>query len=276
MSGSGLAAQQGALADVLRRASSVAGDAEAAGIATAIAAGNERLSPAQQVDIYREQYFLRHIDALRHDFGALAHLLGAGRFGELARAYLAAHPPSSFTLRDLGHAVPRFVVEHRPWSDDALLADLARVEWAFVEAFDAPAAPPLDPGDLAAIPEHAWPGVSLVLHPAVRRVALTLPAHEYRLAVRTAGHAERPGKRASYVVVYRGPEALHDLEVDAGAYTLLDELARGTALGEACEAAAAIANAPLEVFQAALGGWFQQWTALGWISRVVSSPRPEA
>lgn len=268
MSNDGLAAQQAALALVLRRPASLLGDEEAASVATAIAAGNERLSPTQQVDIYREQFFLRHVDVLRDDFRSLAHLLGEDAFGELARAYLAAHPPTSFTLRDLGHAMEPFVMENEPWQNDPLLCDLALAEWAFVEAFDAPEGPALDPRAIASIPEEAWPGVRLVLQPALQRLAMAFPAHEYRSNVRSGASPERPAERASFVVVYRGPEVLHVLDLDADAYALLDELARGSPLGEACEAAAETSGASLETFQSALGGWFQQWTSLGWISRV--------
>lgn len=286
MSCDGLAAQQSALAQLLRRASPIAGDPEAVSMASEIAAGNPRLSPAQQVDIYREQYLLRHVDALREDFGALAHLLDEDAFYELAFAYLAAHPPSSFTLRDLGRAMTPFVTNQAPWSEDPLLGALTLVEWAFVEAFDALQEPPLDPRALAAIPEDAWPGVRLTFQPAVKRLAMALPAHEYRLAVRAGGRPQRPPPRATFVVVYRGPEDLRCLELDAPAYVLLDELARGTPLGEACEAAAATSGAPLDTLQAALGGWFQQWASLGWISRalpqeedahfaVPASPLPE-
>ena len=269
MSADDLAAQQSALARVLRGATSLTIDVEAGAAAMAIAAGNERLSPIQQVDIYREQYFLRHVDVLREDFGSLVHLLGESAFGELARAYLAAHPPSTFTLRDLGHAMRQFVMENGPWRGDPLLGDIALAEWAFVEAFDAPEMPALDPRALAALPEEAWPGVRITFQPAVKRLAMAFPAHEYRLAVRGGAGPSRPRERASFVVVYRGPEALHCVDLEAEAYALLDELARGTPLGQACERAAHTSGAPPEVFQAALGGWFQRWTALGWISRVL-------
>ncbi len=268
MSAGELAAQQAALADLIRRATSLATDAHAAARASLIAAGSARLSPVAQVDIYREQYFLRHLDVLRGDFGSLAHLLGAAGFEELAYPYLAAHPPSSFTMRDLGLAMAAFVKEEGPWAEDPLLCDLARVEWAFVEAFDAPQAQALDPRALASVPEDAWPGVHVVLQPSVRRLALAYPAHEYRLGVRNGEHPQRPEGKPSFIVVHRGPSALHCLDLPADAYALLDELARGTPLGEACEAAAATSGASHETFEAALGAWFQRWTSLGWISRV--------
>lgn len=284
MSHTDLASMQRALVGLLRGGSPVAEDAGSATLAQQIASGNDRLSPAEQVDVYREQYLLRHLDVLREDFLTLEHALGDALFEALATAYLQAFPPRSFSLRDLGVDLPRFVDEVAPWSEDPLLADLARVEWAFVEAFDAANAPPLELATVAAVPDDAWPSARLVLQPSVQRLALRYPAHEARLAVRSAASVEgargeggegaertaivRPAPSPTYLVVFRGKDRLRCLAVDAEAYALLDELARGTALGDACERVASTFDASSASFEEKVGAWFQQWTALGWLSRV--------
>lgn len=255
-----LASIQTALAEMLRDPASLVGRADKEDLASRIAMGNERLSPTEQVDIYREQFFLRHVDVLREDFKSIEHLLGDDAWDALARAYLAANPPSSYTLRDLGHAMARFVGEKAPWKDDALLADLARVEWAFVDAFDARDVAPLDPNVVANAAEDDWPGARIELHPSVQRLALAYPAHDYRQSVHKGEAPTRPDPQASYVVVYRGPELLHFVDVEADAFAVLDALAEGATLAEACERAAHAEDA--------LAGWFQRWTSLGWVSAV--------
>lgn len=260
---------QRSLADILRRASPVASDVASTALADGIASGNERLTPAMQLDIYREQFFLRHLDVLREDFRSLAHLLGDETFEALATAYLQAFPPRSFTLRDLGADLVRFVATAPRWADDALLADLGRVEWAFVECFDAPSAPALALADLEGVPEEAWPSAIVVLQPSVQRLTLRHAAHDYRLAIRNGEAAlGRPEARPSQVVVFRGPTALQCLDLEHDAYALLDELARGAPLGDACERVAASSGATEDAFQEQVGAWFQQWTTLGLISRV--------
>ena len=268
-----LASMQRAIAELLAGGAPVASDPDRAALAEHLASGNDRLSAAEQLEVYREQYLLRHLDALREDFLTLERALGDKAFEKLASAYLKAFPPRSFSLRDLGIDLPRFVAERAPWSEDPLLADLARVEWAFVEAFDAPDAPPLDLAAVAAVPEDAWSSARLILQPSVQRLALRHPAHETRNAVRSAepsGAAvmTRPAPSPSYVVVFRGPARLQCLAVEADAYALLDELARGTALGDACERVAAGSSTRRASFEEKVGAWFQEWTALGWLSRV--------
>ncbi|MEA2748975.1 MAG: hypothetical protein QOI41_3118 [Myxococcales bacterium] len=268
-----LASMQRAIAELVTGAAAVASDLRSAAVAEELAAGNDRLSPAEQLDVYREQYLLRHLDVLREDFLTLEHALGDTRFETLAKAYLKALPSRSFSLRDLGVDLPRFVAETAPWSEDPLLADLARLEWAFVDAFDAPDAPPLDLATVTAVPEDAWPSARLVLQPSVQRLALRYPAHEARLAARSGERSaaeamKRPPPTPTYVVLFRGAERLQCLAIDPDAYALLDELARGTALGDACERVATASGASGASFEEKVGAWFQQWTALGWLSRV--------
>jgi hypothetical protein len=254
-----LAASQTALAELLRRRTPLHANEERA---RAIAAGNDRLSPVEQVDVYREQFSLRHVDALREDFESIAHLVGDDAFEALAHDYLEKHPPSSFSLRDLGSAFSEFVAH------DARLSDLARLEWAFVEAFDAKDAPPFDPASLAAVPEDAWPAARIVLAPFVQLLALEHAAHDYRAAVKHGGAEARLVPAATFVVVYRGPSSLAYVTIERDAFELLSELARGTPLGEACEIAARRGGAPLEEFQTKLGGWFAEWTQRGLLARV--------
>ena len=264
-----LAAMQRALTELLRSPDSIAADSERSAFAEGLASASDRLTPAMQLDIYREQFFLRHLDVLHEDFRSLAHRLGDGAFETLAKAYLKAFPPRSFTLRDLGAELPGFVASTAPWNGDTLLADLARVEWAFVEAFDAASEPALDLAAVASVPEEAWPSARLVLQPSVQRVALRHAAHDYRHAIRNGEPvAGPPEARASFVVVFRGRSALEHVELEAEAYALLGELASGTPLGEACERVAASSGATEEAFQEKVGAWFQQWTALGFLGRV--------
>jgi hypothetical protein len=264
-----LAEMQRLLARALQLPDPLVGDPETARAAEGIAAGNDRLSPVEQVDIYREQFWLRHVDCLHDDFASIEHALGDDdAWRTLTRRYLADCPSRAWSLRDLGERMIAFLETTAPWSDDPFLADLARVEWAFVEAFDGPDAPPFDPASLAEASEDAWLTARVHLHPALQRLRLRYPAHDYRIAVRKDEPSARPEARACHVVIYRGRELLHCLEIDAGAAALLDELARLVPLGEACERAAVASGAPLEEFQAKLSAWFAEWMSTGWLRSV--------
>jgi hypothetical protein len=234
-------------------------------------AGNARLSPTAQLEVYREQFWLRHVDALAEDFVTIHHLLGHDAFTTLVERYLAAHPPIDFSLRDLGAKLPGFVASHPAYREDTLIVECARLEWAFVDAFDAADVAPLDSASIASIPEDAWPAVRLSFHPSMQRVALSHATHDYRAAVRRGEDPPRPTPLPVCVVVYRGAETLQYIEVEPLAFNLLERLATGEALGPACESIAASAGeegaADLE---AKVGGWFQLWAASGWVSALTT------
>jgi len=253
------------VADAIQRRRSLVDDPAMVEASRAIAAGNERLSPVEMVDVYREQFFLRHVGALREDYPALAHRLGEEGFDDLACAYLAAIPPADFSLRDLGQKLPGFLAEAAPWSADRALADLARFEWAYVDAWDAADAPPLDPAKIAAMPEDGWPRARVVFHPSLTLLDLSIAAHRYRAAVRAEEAPPPPAPERTMCAVYMGPEMLECADLDPRAYALVARLARGVPLGEACEQAVAATGADAASLEAELGGWFSEWTSRGWV-----------
>jgi len=257
---------QGYFASAVQRPRPLADDAGAVAQAKTIATGNDRVAPVGQLDIYREQFWLRHVGSLDEDYPTLRHLLGRDRFHDLCVAYLEAHPSRSFLLRDLGDRMADFVSRVAPYADDPLLEDCARTEWAFIEAFDAADAARFDPSILASIDEDAWATVRVVFQPALRRLALRHPAHDFRAAVRRGEDPPRPEPSEARVVVFRD-DLVRYIDVEPAPFALVEALAEGTPLGAACERVAELAGGE-EALQAALPGWFEMWTRYGWIAEL--------
>jgi hypothetical protein len=116
-------------------------------------------NPAQRLEVYADAYFLRLRDVLGEDFPRIAKLLGADAFDRLARGYIKAHPSTDPSVRHLGRAMAEFIRNQDrlpPW-----LADLALLEWARINAFDAPDDEPLTVAKLAAIDPAIWPQLRL-------------------------------------------------------------------------------------------------------------------
>jgi len=123
--------------------------------ARGVVCASGRLSPVERLEIYREQFWLRHTASLVEDFPGLSGILGQGPWQTLIEGYLDAYPPRSFTLRDLGLDLPEYVAAQHWLPEHALCRDMARLELAYLEIFDAPDAVPLDAARLAEIPEEA-------------------------------------------------------------------------------------------------------------------------
>ena len=262
------------LEPAFRRVDPLHGDAAIADEVAAHVTGNSRLTPAEQVDIYRRQYWLRHIDALADDYPGVAHLLGDEGFEAFLRAYLLAHPPRHKSLRDLGCDIVAFGEGYAfPEALRAVTLEMLAYEHAFVDMFDGAEPPPLDPQKLVAMPEDAWERARVVIHPLLVHRRVRFPVHRLRLEAKTTDVEPRtapPIEAPANLVLYRDDNRIRFEELDGTAFALLDALARGEPLGPACEQiAATLTPEAAEQLGAQVGPWFQDWTARRWIVDVV-------
>ena len=134
------------------------------------------LGAAQRLDIYADMYRTRLVDVLREDFPRVLAILGDEEFRVLACRYLVRHPSTHPSVRYVGHRFAEFLVGEI--GGLPFLADLARLEWARVEVFDAPDADPLRLSDLESLPASDWPTLRLRPIPACLVVECAWPAHE--------------------------------------------------------------------------------------------------
>jgi hypothetical protein len=128
------------------------------------------LGASRRLEVYADAYIARLHDVLADDYPKLRATLGPDAFRELAAAYVRARPPTSFTVRDTGVELPRYVAAR----DDlpTWTGDLAALERARVEVFDGADAEPLTREALAATPIEQLPELALTLVPASALVPL--------------------------------------------------------------------------------------------------------
>lgn len=192
-------------------------------------------------EIYREGYRLRLIESLATDYPATRTVLGADRFGALARTFVEAHPSPYFNLRWYGAELAEFL-RAQCHDDDAPVAALAAFEWAIAGAFDAADANPVTTEDMARVPPASWPRLVLALHPSVRRIELPpqVPAI-WRAA--TAGEPLPPpcAPDASDVpwIVWRKDLGVRYRPLAPDEAEALDRAAAGATFGELCVGLAA-------------------------------------
>ena len=118
--------------------------------------------------IYADAYLARLIEALEEDFPAVSRLLGHRAFHATCRAYLERFPSRSRSLNPLGRRLPEFL------SDRPGARDLARVEVAMAEVFDAEGVAPLRPTDFSKLAPGRLAGAA-VLRAAFRLLELITP-----------------------------------------------------------------------------------------------------
>jgi hypothetical protein len=220
------------------------------------------LTPAERVGIYHDMYLLRMEEALETDFPALAHFLGPQGWRDLVRGYVEDHPSRSYTLNVLGRHLPDYVAGRRGLRHAGFCRDLARVEWAVTEAFDAPESPRLDEGAIATVPAESWEGARLVPAAAVRLLAVQHNAGEYLDSMKSESHDHpRPRRRSEWVAVSRRDYAVYRTSLSRPSFRLLTDLVDGRTVGEAvkrCLRASRPRPSEDQVF-----AWFREWARAG-------------
>lgn len=189
-------------------------------------------------NIYRNNVFVTLIDVLEARFPAVSRLVGSEFFRPMARVY-AGEQPSRATLAEYGQSFPAFIAAFGPADDVPYLSDVARIEWARHEAFNARDAEPLTAAGFAAI--QPGPGTAIVLHPALSVVISDYPVCSIWEA--NAGQAaplplklEDDGEA---VLVTRPHHEVAVRRLDAGAARLIEALATGQTLGAAYDTVSA-------------------------------------
>ena len=226
------------------------------------------LAGEQRIAIYQEMYLLRMAEALESDYPALAHFLGGPRWTALVRDYLLAHPSRSYTLNVLGRSLPGWLGEAADLPRRGFCQDLARLEWAVTEAFDAEETPRLTPQQLEAVSPAAWDEVRLVPSAALRLVGLRWNVNEWLDSAKDDRHDHpKPRRRDAWVVVFRQSYAVYRRELSHSAFRLLQDLASGRSVGEALGAALRRRGAP---GPEALSRWFREWARDGLFTRLES------
>jgi hypothetical protein len=256
----------------LRRPSRLGGDL-APEIEALVVPSARGMTPVERLEVYRDQFWLRHLRNLADDFPTLAWAVGGAQaFETLAGEYLRECPPRTWDLQRLGATMADFVSRHERLGDDVVANDAARLDWAFMEIFDAADAPLFDRGVLASTPEDAWPGARVKLRPALRTQVLGYPLLEVRDALKGgAVTVSRPLPATTHAVVWRDQACfLHAVAVEPAPFALLVRLARGEALGPACEAVA-LESGDAAAVADHVGAWFQDWVQRGWLSAVTVS-----
>lgn len=126
------------------------------------------LNATMGLAIYHNAYRARLLETLRGDYSAVHGWLGDDEFDNLMLAYLRNHPPQHYSLRWLGAGLPNFIEQHLLTEQSAPLSELARLEWAFTLAFDAPDAQPTRLEQIASTSPEQWPSLTFSAHPSLQ------------------------------------------------------------------------------------------------------------
>lgn len=173
--------------------------------------------------VYRNNMMSAIVDGLMKDYPAVERLVGTEFLRGAARIYVEAHPPRERALTLYGETFPDFLESFSPARTLPYLADVARLDRAWIESLFAPEASSLSPEDLADLDDTTLEELAPGLHPSVRIHASPWPAHELWRLNRSATNI-RPMKiqRAwSAAVIWRNGGRVMDRVLSPAEYEFL-------------------------------------------------------
>jgi hypothetical protein len=252
---------------------------------------NDRLTSFERLEIYNRQYWFRIRDCFYQDYPGLRAILGDKKFERLAGEYLAHYPSQSFTLRNLGSRLVKFLEAETGLAAPRqhLALDMARLEWAHIEAFDNAARPPLLTDDLL----DADPAkIRLQLQPHLTLLKLENEVDDFLIELKKnsglrgeasnameQNHRRKKTKIARglkrgkiFLAVHRFNDSVYYKRLEPGQFLVLSALQGGATLEKACATLI-----KLKSFKGDLGEtikkWFSSWAALGWFCSLQNSTK---
>jgi hypothetical protein len=131
-----------------------------------IVSGPNGKAAVRRYNVYRNHVTVSLIDALAAVYPAVQRITGVEFFRAMARFHVRATPPTSPLLFDYGRDFPAFIEAYEyahamPW-----LADVARIERAWLDAYHAADIAPLSPDALALVLPEQLADVVFTAHPA--------------------------------------------------------------------------------------------------------------
>lgn len=195
----------------------------------AVTEPSRTLRADERLAVYADAYYLRLHEVLSEDFPRTAAALGDEGFAALARDYLRCHPSTHPSVRHLGDALPAFLAADARWP--GWLADLARLERARTDVFDAPDEAPIALEALRIFEAAAWPMLRFTPIRAFELLDLAWPAHDVWRNPRTAPAASAP----TPLRVWRGTDdRVFHAPVEPRAALALRRLVRGEPFATIC------------------------------------------
>ncbi len=221
--------------------------------------GNGRTTADVLLGVYQYAYRGRLAEILGIDYPLLHRYMGHDAFEEMAYAYITAHPSDTPSVRWFGRHLPAFLKSTASYNAQRNLSELAELEQALANAFDAAEDAVLSLADLQTVPPELW--AELMFQPHASAARMTSDNAIYACWQALQDEKDPPAYDASaerqQLIVWRKDEMARVRIMTDEEALMWDEASRGANFGRLCEMLAVYDTpdtAPLRAAQF-LQGW---------------------
>jgi hypothetical protein len=218
-------------------------------------------------DVYRNGYVARLAEIMSEDYERTHEYLGDSRFATLTKDYIAANPSDQRSARWFGRHLPAFIERTEPYARHVELFELATLEKALNDAFDAADAEPFRLEDLASAAPEQWPALEFQPHPTAARLTFRTNAAEIWSALREETEPPKPLRlpEPAPLVVWRQDLMARFKPLSTEEAMMWDEAAKGVRFGVLCEMVATFGGEDDAELRAA--SYLKDWVDMGMLAK---------
>ncbi len=196
----------------------------------------------KRFDVYRNNVMVSLTEALLDSYRVVGELVGAEFATAMARVFAGNHLPASPVLLEYGAGYGDFIAGFEPAQSLPYLADVARLEWAWLEAYHSADQAPLTIEALRSFGEDEFIHLSFSFCPAVRLLPSDHPVVSIWSSHQkdpqegdAARQVELSGNKAQCALLTRPAWDVELRPLDRGAYAFLGSLKAGLPLGKSID-----------------------------------------
>jgi len=134
--------------------------------------GSKKISAKQRLEIYKNAYRYRLLDALIDDHSVLHTLLGDDEFYQMGCLYIDAYPSKHASIRWFGKYLEKFLFATEPYASEPALSEIAKFEWSLITAFDSQNCNPITVEAMSEIPPQDWELLRFSFTPSLQCIQL--------------------------------------------------------------------------------------------------------
>lgn len=204
------------------------------------------ISPSGKPDqkrfsVYRNNVVVGLTGALSDIFPAIQRLLGEEAFKNLARIYVANEPPTSPLMFKYGDGFASFLEKFEPLQKYPYLADVARIERLWLDAYHVADEAPLGSDILASIPPEQLGDLVFKPHAATKLFSSQFASVSIFSANRQEQSMEGINLSVGEYCLITRPDTDVDVrQIPQSAKAFYDSLIAGRTLGDAANEAASV------------------------------------
>lgn len=216
------------------------------------------VSSAEHLHIYRRAVIGTLQRALENIYPVCQSLVGEEFFGGMARRYAYRYPSHSPDLGDYGEEFGAFIGGFEPAAELPYLPDVARLEWSWHRAFNAPDEPTLDPATIGEVPPTDVDRIIFNLPASAALLRSAYPVHKIWRVNQADWDGDQHvdlGENAPRLMIWRHGYEVRIEEIEEVDWDFLNKIQTGATMAELADVFALDQLLPKCVARGWIGGY---------------------